>query len=366
MFRTILISVVTLMHLYVFFRAASVPYVRRHVTAGMIIGIGIVLWIIFFFTRFFRHGGPGDLAAILELTGMAWMGVLFLCTVVLLPVDLITGFGVLFPRMAPTLRGWALVAGAILSAIALFQGFRPPVVKPYEIRLSGLSKNLDGTVIVALSDLHLGRLLDENWMAARAEQILAQKPDIVVMLGDLFEGRGLDRDKLLGVMRRISAPLGVYAVYGNHEFHGDRNADLQVIEMAGFQVLRNRWVEVTPGLVLAGVDDLTTARRAGRNGEEILIALADRPPGATVLMSHTPLHADLAADAGAGLMLCGHTHGGQLWPFGYLVRLRYPMLAGRYQVEDMPVIVCRGTGTWGPRMRLWRPGEILRITLRTR
>jgi predicted MPP superfamily phosphohydrolase len=65
-------------------------------------------------------------------------------------------------------------------------------------------------------------------------------------------------------------------------------------------------------------------------------------------------------------MLCGHTHGGQIWPFGYLTRLTYPLLAGRYEVGGMPVIVSRGAGTWGPRMRLWRPGEILRVTLRTK
>jgi uncharacterized protein len=62
-------------------------------------------------------------------------------------------------------------------------------------------------------------------------------------------------------------------------------------------------------------------------------------------------------------MLCGHTHDGQIWPFGLLFRLTYPLVGGRYDVAGMPVIVCRGTGTWGPRMRLWRPGEILRITL---
>ena len=93
--------------------------------------------------------------------------------------------------------------------------------------------------------------------------------------------------------------------------------------------------------------------------------LANRPPGAVILLSHSPLLADVAATAGAGLMLSGHTHNGQIWPFGYLVRLSYPLLGGRYEVGGMPVIVCCGTGTWGPRMRLWRPGEILRITLRS-
>ncbi len=93
-------------------------------------------------------------------------------------------------------------------------------------------------------------------------------------------------------------------------------------------------------------------------------ALAGRAPGATILLSHAPSQANRVSAAGVDLMLSGHTHGGQIWPFGYLVRREYPLLAGEYAVGGMTVIVCRGTGTWGPRMRLWHPGEILRITLR--
>ncbi|MGD8882151.1 MAG: metallophosphoesterase, partial [Desulfobacterales bacterium] len=143
------------------------------------------------------------------------------------------------------------------------------------------------------------------------------------------------------------------------------NKSIHLIDAAGFRLLRNRWVEVRPGFILAGVDDLTSKYRAGQGGDFISSALADRPPGVTVLLSHTPWQADRAADAGASLMLSGHTHGGQIWPFGYLVRRVYPLLGGRYEVGGMSVIVCRGTGTWGPRMRLWRPGEILRVTLRS-
>ncbi len=93
--------------------------------------------------------------------------------------------------------------------------------------------------------------------------------------------------------------------------------------------------------------------------------LANRPPGATILLSHTPWQAEKAAKAGAGLMLSGHTHGGQIWPFSYLIRLVYPLLGGRYEVSGMTVIVCRGTGSWGVRMRLWRPAEIIRVKLKS-
>jgi len=139
---------------------------------------------------------------------------------------------------------------------------------------------------------------------------------------------------------------------------------MRLFEEVSFNLLRNSWAEVRPGLVLAGVDDLTARRRNGQVGDPISQALADRPPGAAILLSHTPWEAERAAKAGVGLMLCGHTHGGQIWPFDYLVRSRYPLLEGRYEVDGMTVIVCRGTGTWGPRMRLWRPSEILRVTLR--
>ena len=361
MFGTVLLSACTLMHIYVFWRAASVPMVHRCVSGKLLIFAGVILWGIFFFGRVVGHGGTGTLAGILEFLGMNWMAVLFLTSISLLVIDLVTVFGFLMPRIAPLLRGFALVTGGVLSVIALFQGMRPPVVQNYDVSLPGLASELDGTVLVALSDMHLGSLLGERWLAARVAQVNAQRPDLVVLLGDIFEGHGNPQDELLSTLSRISPPLGVWAVPGNHEFH--RGADINMIKGGNMQVLRNDWVELRSGLILAGVDDLTTRHRKRQGGDPILEALAGRPPGATVLLSHTPWQVEKAAKAGADLMLCGHTHGGQIWPFGYLIRLRYPLLAGRYEVNGTTVIVSRGTGTWGPRMRLWRPGEILRVTL---
>jgi len=364
MFGTILISVSTLMHIYVFWRTATVPFVRRQVPLPVLIGVGVVLWVIFYLGRFVGHHGTGVAAATLEFLGMNWMAMLFLTSVPLLAVDLITAFGWFMPRLAKVLRGWALVAGAVLSIIALFQGLRPPVVQSYEVRIDGLPGEMDGTVIVALSDMHLGSLLGEQWLSARVAQVNAQQPDLVVLLGDIFEGHGPPSRELIRILDRISAPLGVWAVPGNHESYGVYGTRAGPVEDAGFQMLRNRWIEVRPGLVLAGVEDLTVRNRSGRNGDIIARALASRPPGATVLLSHMPWQAKKATQAGVGLMLSGHTHGGQIWPFGYLVRRVYPLLAGLYEVDGLTVIVSRGTGTWGPRMRLWHPGEILRVTLR--
>ena len=362
MFGTVLISACTLMHIYVFWRVTTVPMVQRCVSGKLLILAGVVLWGIFYFGRVFGHGGTGTIAGVLEFLGMNWMAALFLTSLSLLAADLITVFGFLMPKIAPQLRGFALVAGGVLSVIVLFQGMRPPVVQSYDVRLPGLAFEHDGTVLVAMSDMHLGSLLGERWLAARVAQVNAQRPDLVVLLGDIFEGHGSPQDELLSTFSRLSPPLGVWAVPGNHEFHSG-SGNMRLVEEAGFQLLRDRWFEIQPSFILSGVDDLTTIHRRGQPGDPITKTLSGRPKGVTVLLSHTPWQAETAARVGVGLMLSGHTHGGQIWPFSYLVGLRYPLLEGRYEVNGMTVIVCRGTGTWGPRMRLWHPGEILRVTL---
>ena len=366
MFGIILISVATCMHIYVFWRAVSVPVIERAVSGKLLIITGLILWALLFFGWVIGHRGTGALAGALEFLGMSWMGILFLTFISLLVIDLITCFGMLMPRLSPSLRGWALFVGLARSGIAFIQGTRPPVVEKYEVSLPGLPGDLDGTVLVAPSDLHLGSQLGEEWLADRIVQVEACQPDIIVLLGDILEGHGASEDRFIGILNQLSAPLGVWVVEGNHEVY--RGDSMEAFEKADFTVLRNEWTDITPGLVLAGVEDLGVRRRNSRSkrGDPISQALDARPPGATIFLSHTPAQVERAAAAVVGLMLSGHTHGGQIWPFDYLVRSRYPFLEGAYEVDGMTLIVSRGTGTWGPRMRLWHTGQILHVTLRAK
>ena len=361
MFGTILISVTTIMHIYVFWRVASVPFVVKFIPRKILVGGATVLLVIFYLGREYGHNRTDILAGIFEFLGMNWMAAIFLIFISIFTIDLITLFGFLLPRLSPRLRGWALSAGIVLSLIALFQGLRPPVIEKYDVSLSNLSPTLDGTVIVALSDMHLGSQLGERWLDDRIAQVRALQPDLVVLLGDIFEGHDPSQAELVTKFKQLSAPLGIWAVTGNHDNHEED--DINFYKQIGFNLLHNTWNEVKPGLVLAGVDNLTSNRRRVQGADPILKALKDRPPGVTILLSHTPWEAEKVADLGVGLMLSGHTHGGQIWPFDYLVQLRYPLLEGLYEMNGMTVIVSRGTGTWGPRMRLWRPNEILHITL---
>jgi len=358
-FGTVLTAVVTVMHLYVFGRATAVPLLTHHVSRPAIVAAGVILWLVFVAGRQLGHGGVGQLARALELLGMTWMAALFLIFVCLLTADALTGFGLLLRPWAPSVRGWGLSVGLLLAAVALVQGLRPPEIVRYEESLRGLPEDLDGTVLVAMSDLHLGSLLGASWMQARVDQVLEMQPDLIALLGDTFEGHGRPDGDLLPVLSRLSAPLGTWAVLGNHDSYGRSGAAATVLEEAGIRVLRDVSAGIAPGLTLVGLDD-----RSRRGREPAALALADRAPGAAIALAHRPDRAQYAAGAGVGLMLAAHTHGGQVWPFGYLIKHQFPLFAGRYQLGDMAAIVCRGTGTWGPRMRLWRRGEIMHVTLR--
>jgi hypothetical protein len=286
MFGTILISVCTFMHVYVFWRTSSVPFIKRYMPKKIFIGTGVILWALFFFGRVIGHSRTGILASVLEFLGMNWMAVLFLTFLPLLIVDLITFLGFLIPRLSSSLRGFALLIGMILSVIVAFQGLRPPVVEKYEVNIFGLPDTLDGTVIVAVSDMHLGSQLGKGWLKARIAQIRVQQPDLVVLLGDIFEGHGLPEDQLIEPFTQLSVPYGIWAVPGNHEYYEGNK--LNLFELSGFTLLTNEWAQVKTGLIMAGVEDLTIRSRKNQNSDPVSQALAGRPPGATILLSHTP------------------------------------------------------------------------------
>ncbi|CAK8721631.1 Metallophosphoesterase [Candidatus Electronema halotolerans] len=371
-FGIILTSVITVLHVYVFTRLAPLPWCRSGLGRKLLLGSGLLLWLIFVLGRTLRRHEGTLLAELFEFAGMQWMGSLFLLAAALLAVDLISGFGLFLPQVLVfRLRSIALACGAVLVLTAHVQGLRPPVVEQYEVTVNRLPADLDGIKIAMISDLHLGEMLiNADWLKARVQQVQALQPDCIVLVGDIFE-KTPDPAALVPVLRQLSAPLGVFAVWGNHDLmrSGRQEAGAAILADAGIRLLRNQGTLLADHLLLAGIDDLTLAHRRGETeeGEGYLSrALADRPAGAaTILLSHTPWQVEQAAASGVSLMLSGHTHNGQIWPFTYLARIPYPFVSGQYVVDGMNLIVCRGTGTWGPRMRLWQRSEIALIRLRS-
>lgn len=360
-FFSIVLLIWTLMNVYAFWRISSIS---AHIPRTVLVIAGVTLWASYVAGRILARQGIHVVAAPLEWIGSYWLGVIFFILISFVAVDIVTGFGYLLPRQAPAFRMYALAIAGLFSLIALVQGHRAPLVSSYEVRLPDLPAALDGIVLAVATDMHVGETVGAEWLARRVDQIQGLQPALIILGGDIVEGDSYGQE-LLDAFRRFSAPLGVFAVTGNHEFYTGVDASVRFLEEAGIQVLRYRWAELCPGLVLAGVDDLTARRQYGEHGSFVQQALANRPiPAATIFISHTPWHMDTARAAGVGLMFSGHTHAGQIWPFGYLVKLQYPFVSGKYDLGGMTLFVCRGTGTWGPRMRLWRRSEILRITIR--
>ena len=367
MFSIILNVIGTLMHLYVAQRLYALAPVRARIPARAWWVGAVLLWLLYMFGL--RMGDaaldwrwwPGQFA-------LTWLGILFVTTQWLLLADVVTGFGFWLRRHGARIRLAGALAGVAISAFAIFQSVRAPNIVEHELVLPRLPKALDGTVIAAISDTHLGAQRRAKWLGERVDQINAFNPAAVLMLGDQVEDEPINDDQLAPVLRRLHPKLGVWAVTGNHEYYGDAGGTIEEFAAGGVRWLRDERVEIAPGLYLAGLDDIG---RAMRGGGDIYAGLGrtipDRSDGATILMSHIPAPGlvERASREGVSLMLSGHTHGGQIWPFNYLVAREFPHVVGLHREGDMQLLISRGAGGWGPRMRLWKQGEILKITLRS-
>ena len=320
MFFGIILLIWAGLHAYVLWRLCSVPLIAQHVPPSVLIPLITLLGASYILSRLLEHYGVGvgAFSHALEYIGANWIGIFFLIFVTFFALDVATGFGFLFRGQIPILRTGSLVAAAVLTLISFVQGRRAPTVTEYEVAMPGLSPTADGTLIVVASDLHLGSMNGHAWAKARAAQFASLKPQMILLVGDIFEGEPTTHDGWLPVLRRIQAPLGVFAVTGNHEFYAGPEQIVELFRRAGYRVLRDESTVPVPGLVIVGADDVAFRRRGGQeHSAAVERVLRERPAGATLFLSHTPISAAQAARLGARLMLSGHTHEGQIWPFKY-------------------------------------------------
>ncbi|MFH1378626.1 MAG: metallophosphoesterase [Planctomycetota bacterium] len=367
-FGTILTTIISLFHFYVFLSLSALPIRKKMIPLKIWISIAAGTWLLFFLCRTLSF--DGGFGAALDFFAHQWGASVFLLACCLFVADISAAIGYLVKKTTlPAVRSVAAIAGLVLIIFAHIQGFRSPVVTQYDVTIDSLDKSLDGTVIVAITDLHVGEpSIGAGWLTNSVEIVQSQNPDMIVLVGDIFERNCAGRTDLTPALKRLSAPLGVWVVRGNHDTVRPDRRDVtgDLLASAGIRLLSNETEAVASGLLIAGIDDLTSSRRQPGEGEaNVEKALSNLPAGTTtVYLSHTPWMAEEAAKKGVRLMLSGHTHNGQIWPFNYLVKTRYPLIYGRYDIDGMTLIVSRGSGGWGPRMRLWSPGEIVRITLR--
>jgi predicted MPP superfamily phosphohydrolase len=267
-----------------------------------------------------------------------------------------------------------VASASVVRGVAEARGVHTVVDVP--VILPRLPKALDGFTIVQLSDLHVGLTIDREFVARVVEITNGLSPDLIALTGDFVDGSVADLREDIAPLAGLRAKHGVFAITGNHEYYAGAEAWMEYLTRLGVRVLRNERVALgdgTPGgatFDLAGVHDHAAAPAGTPGAMDLAQALAGRDPErGLVLMAHQPRQADTAAAVRAGveLQLSGHTHGGQLFPWSLAVRAAFPYVKGLYRVADAgaegQVYVNRGTGYWGPPMRLGAPPEITRLVL---
>jgi predicted MPP superfamily phosphohydrolase len=223
--------------------------------------------------------------------------------------------------------------------------------------------------IAQISDVHLGLMVGERRMSRIIRLLERAKPDVLVCSGDLVDAQMERFDNLAGMLAKIEAPLGKFAVMGNHEFYAGIGQSEKFLKAAGFMLLRNQEYSLDDLFRLVGMDDPVGRNRYKEEGgsslSETALLARSNSQVFTVLLKHRPT-VENESLGHFDLQLSGHTHGGQIFPFNLVVQHFYPKQNGLYQLDKgSRLYVSRGTGTWGPPMRFLSPPAVTLIEIKS-
>jgi len=361
------------LHLYFFLRlraAFSLP-VGLQITVGPLL---LLLLVSPLLVHMAERQGYEAVTCLLAYTGYLWMGFIFLFFVVSVCLDLYRlavflnerighqDLSHLFPPARIIFLG-PLVIAIILNVYGYYEAMSVRT-EHLVIKTTKLPAQVEKFRIVQISDLHIGMIVRDGRLKRFLAAVEAAAPDVLVSTGDLVDGQLDNLYEALSRLKNVPVKYGKFAVTGNHEFFAGVTRAVEFTEKAGFTVLRGEGVNVAGIVNIAGVDDPAVTRRG--EGKQVREAefLSSLPPGVfTVLLKHQPV-ADPDAEEKFDLQLSGHTHRGQIFPFNMVTKFVYYYHSGDFYLPDGARLhVSRGTGTWGPPVRLLAPPEITVIDL---
>ena len=275
----------------------------------------------------------------------------------------------LYAWTRPAVKQWIKVASFILT-LAIFAGtmvighrnVRYPKVIYRSLVVHRLTpegeKSKKRLRLVFFSDLHIGEAMTPDYIARTVKLIQEQHPDLILCGGDFIDHRAVYAydPRVMASLRSLRAPMGVYFVLGNHEYRDDLEANVRWVSEVGATLLRDSLAY--PGdslLTLIGREDWVNGNR---KPFEVIANEADPKRGPVVMMEHTPGSIDSIGDSPVDLMLCGHTHGGQIWPGQLMVWWRYGMVSGTRSIGDREVCISSGIGSAGATYRIGTRSEL--------
>ncbi len=253
------------------------------------------------------------------------------------------------------------------SAYGFFEAVKQPELIKQEIVIPNLHPDLRGITILQITDLHVGATIKEEFIKELVARCKELKPDLIALTGDLADGSSEALKKDVLALEELTPPLGKYFVTGNHEYYSDLKGWMGLIQELGFEILLNehRIISRKAGsFTLAGVTDYHAGSIFPSHKSSVKTALLNSQVNIPkVLLAHQPKSIFEAADEGVDFQISGHTHGGQYFPGTILVRLDQPYVAGRYVHKNTQIYVSRGSGYWGPPLRIGSRSEITLFTL---
>ncbi len=260
-----------------------------------------------------------------------------------------------------------MTASGVLTGCGYANATQIPEVKTVEIPVKGLPDGLDGFRIVQLTDIHVSPTIKRPFIEAIVEQANLLQPDMVALTGDLVDG-SVDRLRHdVAPLAGLKATHGCFFVTGNHEYYSGVYSWVHHIRSLGFQVLLNQHHLISrkgARILVAGVTDYRGGRFDEKHHSDPWKAIKNAPDSDyKILLAHQPKSIFQASEAGFDLQISGHTHGGQFFPWNFLVGLTQPYIVGLDQHRGTHIYVSRGTGYWGPPLRLGSPSEITLIKL---
>ncbi len=366
------------MHLYAFIKLRTAFQPKQHMAWLLIIWMGVMTTVPLL-VRIAEQYGMGKTALMFAWPGYLWMGFLFIFSSTMLVTDTVRQTcSFVFCQLSRQVPSYLSTRNACrISLVVAITASVYAVMESDQIRsehvvvtTSKLPVNVSKMRIVQISDVHIGLLLQERRKVKILKMIREADPDILVSTGDLIDGK-LNRENevfadnpFAASLASLPAPSGKYAVIGNHEVYAGLPQSVAFTRAAGFTILRNQAVTLKNGIILSGVDDQAAnpGAVADPGREKALLNTVSRD-SFHILLKHRP---DILpeSDGRFDLQLSGHVHGGQIFPFNFLTKLKYPIPCGTTTTKAGSLIhVSRGTGTWGPPMRLFAPPEITIIDI---
>lgn len=306
--------------------------------------------------------------------GSFWLAAFFYFLLISVTIDLIRMANAIVPFIpqewkAIRFKQLLFLGSTSIVAITLLIGFinaLSPRVKTIDINIAKRVNGLDHLDIAFVSDIHMGTLVGPRRTRKIMDKINGLNPDLILLGGDIVdEDLGpVIRGDLGSSLKKLTAPLGVIGITGNHEYIGGAKQAVNYLEEHGITMVRDTFLTIQDEIYIVGREDRDRPRFAGQGRKhvsEILKGVDLNKP--VIMLDHQPFDLDEKEKAGVDLTLSGHTHHGQIWPLNYITKTIYEVSWGYKLKGNMHVYVSSGVGGWGPPVRLGNRPEIVRMRI---